>query len=352
MPRGKQDPELKRFSIAHDKAYVLPALRQALALNPQLQFIATPWTAPAWMKGNHSLSNSHNRGTLRAAAYGPWAAYIIKFIQAYTQAGIPINGFAPANEPGNPTPYPGMNFNPTAESHWITQWLVPALVKAHLHPQLYGTELGWNSGWYAQELLATPSSHDLSGISWHCYYGSPNVMTAIHDSAPQFGTIVDECSPGISAIPIPEVLISSLRNWASSVALWNIALDQSLGPVEQPNKGCTGCYGLFAISDETHTVAPLSDLFELGQASEFVEPGAYVIAANNFVAYNYARPGVNFINSGLDDVAFVNPDGSRVLIAYNNAPTAIPFAVSWNGQYFQYTIPPGATTTFEWSSTA
>lgn len=352
MPPGKQDPKLEHFSIAHDRAYILPALNQARALNPQLQFIAAPWTAPAWMKGNHLLSNVHDRGTLRAAAYGPWAAYIIKFMKAYAAAGIPISGFTPANEPGNPTKYPGMNFNPTAESHWITQWLVPALVRAHLHPQLYGTELGWNSGWYAQQLLTTPSSHDLAGISWHCYYGSPTVMTTIHNSAPKFGTIVDECSPGISAIPIPEVLISSLRNWASSVALWNVALDQGFGPVQQPNKGCPGCYGLIDVNDETHTAAPLSDLFQLGQASEFVQPGAYVVAANNFVAYNYARPGINFISSGLDDVAFVNPNGTRVLIAYNNAPTAIPFAVSWHGQYFQYTLQPGAMTTFEWASTA
>ena len=231
LPRGTQDPKLRHFSIAHDRAYILPALRQALALNPRLQLLATPWTAPAWMKGNHSLSNSHDRGTLRGAAYGPWAAYIVKFMQAYVKAGVPITAFTPANEPGNPTPYPGMNFDPIAESHWITQWLVPALTKAHLHPQLYGTELGWDSATYAERLLATPSSHDLSGVSWHCYYGSPDVMTTIHERAPKFGTIVSECSPGISSIPIPEVLISSLRNWASSVALWNVALNTTLGPV-------------------------------------------------------------------------------------------------------------------------
>jgi len=352
MPPGKQDPKLKHFSIAHDQAYILPALRQARALNPQLQLIATPWTAPAWMKGNHSLSNAHDRGTLRGAAYGPWAAYIVKFMQAYAKAGLPITAFAPDNEPGNPTPYPGMDFDVTAESHWITQWLVPALTRAHLHPQLYGAELGWDSARYAEQLLATRSSQDLSGISWHCYYGSPDVMTTIHRRAPKFGTIVSECSPGISAIPIPEVLISSLRNWASSVALWNVALNTSLGPVVQPNRGCPGCYGLVDVDEQNHTATPLSDLFELGQASEFVEPGAYVVATNNFVTYNYAKPGVNFISSGLDDVAFVNPDGSRVAIAYNNSAKAIPFAVSWHHQYFQYTIPPGAMTTFKWSSTA
>jgi glucosylceramidase len=51
----------------------------------------------------------------------------------------------------------------------------------------------------------------------------------------------------------------------------------------------------------------------------------------------------------LDDVAFLNPDGSKVLIAYNNSTTPIAFAVESDGRYFSYTIPPQAMTTFRWS---
>ena len=54
------------------------------------------------------------------------------------------------------------------------------------------------------------------------------------------------------------------------------------------------------------------------------------------------------ITPGLDDVAFVNPDGSKVLFVYNNSPKAISFAVRWRGRAFTYTIPGRATTTLRW----
>jgi glucosylceramidase len=48
-------------------------------------------------------------------------------------------------------------------------------------------------------------------------------------------------------------------------------------------------------------------------------------------------------------VALQNPDGSIVLLAYNNSTNPVTFAVSWHGMSFTYTIAPRATTTFEWN---
>ena len=80
--------------------------------------------------------------------------------------------------------------------------------------------------------------------------------------------------------------------------------------------------------------------------------GADRVASTHFVSYTYTKPGVNFVSAGLDDVAFVNPDGTRVLIAYNNSSRAIPFAVSWHGEYFTHTLPARGMATFRWDSTA
>ena len=351
MPAGSTDVHLTHFSIAHDRSYILPALSEARSLNSKLEFLGTPWSPPAWMKRNDSLGNVANRGTLRAIAYGPWAAYIVKFIQAYARAGIPIGAITPQNEPGNPTSYPGMNLSAGAESNWITQDLVPALTKAHLQAKVYGEDSGWSSAStaFAQATVASAAAKDLAGIAWHCYYGSPNVMSSLHQSQPALGQIVDECSPGISAIPISEVVIGSLRNWASAVALWNLALDPKGGPVQAPNSGCPRCFGLATINEAGGAVSLNLPFYQLGQASEFVQPGAVRVASNNFVTYNYSRPGQNFVSAGIDDVAVVNPDGSRVMVAYNNSTSPIKFAVAWRGQYFEYSLPAAATVTFEWN---
>src|ERR1700676_2276035 len=52
MPAGQIDPNLTNFSIAHYQAAIIPELQQALALNPNLKIMASPWSPPAWMKTN------------------------------------------------------------------------------------------------------------------------------------------------------------------------------------------------------------------------------------------------------------------------------------------------------------
>jgi glucosylceramidase len=347
LPPGQTDPLLTHFSIRHDLAYILPALRQALAINPHLQLLASPWSAPAWMKRNDSLSNVQNKGKLLAKAYLPWAEYIVKFLQEYAAAGVDVGAVTPQNEPGNPTPYPGMNMSAASLANWTTSDLIPALRAAHLTTQVYGSDLGWGSATETDE-LATGETQALAGVAWHCYFGSPDVMESLHVALPTVPEIVDECSPGITPIPTSEVVIGSLRNWASTVALWNLALNRAGGPVEVPNRGCPGCYGLATIVAGGQ-VWLSSAYFELGQASIAIEPGARIVSSNTFVQYDYLKPGVNFISPNLDDVAAVNPDGSRALVTYNNGLTPVTFAVQWNGQWFSDTLPAGATATFRWN---
>jgi glucosylceramidase len=173
-------------------------------------------------------------------------------------------------------------------------------------------------------------------------------MSAVHGIAPRLDQIVDECSPGISPFPVSELVIAATRNWASEVALWNLALDPRGGPVQPPNHGCPTCSGVVTIDQHTHTARLTSSYFQLGQASAFVQPGAYRIKSGHFVSYRYTGPGTNVVTPGLDDVALLNPDGSRVLIAYNNSKARIRFAVKWHQHTFTYTLAPQTTATFTW----
>ena len=82
VPPGETDYDLSHFSIAHDQAQILPLLRQALALNPSLKVMATPWSPPAWMKTNDS-SLIGGRLIDDPAIYQAYADYLVKFVQAY-----------------------------------------------------------------------------------------------------------------------------------------------------------------------------------------------------------------------------------------------------------------------------
>ena len=352
MPPGASDPSLSHFSIAHDRAYILPALGQVLAEDPQTEFLASPWSPPAWMKANHSLGNADNTGTLLPSAYRPWARYFVSFLKAYAAAGIPIAAITPQNEPGTATLYPGLNLPADTEAGWIAHDLAPALAAAGLHPKLYAGDLGWgpNHEGYMRTDIFGPAGRALSGISWHCYFGAPGVMSTLRQAAPSLDEIVDECSPGlITPTPTSEIVIASLRNWASTVALWNLALDPHGGPVQVPNHGCPGCVGLARIDEGSGAVSLTRSYYQLGQASAFIAPGAQRIAATHFVSYVYPRSGVNVVTPGLDDVAVRNPDGSIVLVAYDNAPFTVHFAVRWRGRALTSALAPGATATFVWN---
>src|SRR5262249_40052814 len=77
-PLGKMDPELSHFSIAKDRSYILPILKQAIKINPNLQVFASPWSPPGWMKTAGNMIG----GKLLPKWYSAYAHYFVKFIKA------------------------------------------------------------------------------------------------------------------------------------------------------------------------------------------------------------------------------------------------------------------------------
>jgi glucosylceramidase len=349
LPSGRSDPRLRHFSIAHDRAYVLPALRAAVARDPRLYVEAVPWSAPAWMKANDRLDNLSDSGALLRSDYGPFARYLTRFVRGYARAGIHVAALAPANEPVARTSYPGMYLPAPRAARFVRDDLQPALRRARLHPALFGWDLSWGRLPSSNPLVRATRAGSLQGIAWHCYFGGPRDMTALHGVTSHALQIVDECATGAGdPWATSELEIASFRNWAGAVADWNLALDPAGGPVQPPNRGCEGCTGIVTIDPVSHRFSLSSDYDQLGQVSRFVRPGARRLSSTHFVSYREIHGRVPSVTAGLDDVAFRNPDGGIVLIAYDNSRRPIRFAVGWRGRYARYTIPPYATATLRW----
>jgi glucosylceramidase len=339
LPAGQTDPTLSHFSIAHDEAYVLPILREALAINPKLKLIANPWSAPAWMKTNSSMFGvavPGGPGTLNPSDYGPLAQYFVKFIGAYRAAGVPIWAVTPQNEPLQPTAdYPGMFLTPTQEADVVHNYLKPALRSAHLGGvKVYGFDYVWlGSESYVPPLMAQAGS-DLAGIAYHCYFGAPESMSAMHALYPGADTIEDECSTGISLLSPVQVLIRSANNWASTVLMWNAALDPSGGP--KMGSGCVNCIGMTTVDPSSGKVSYTGDYWQIGQASKFVQRGARRVAVS--VTPDTPVHG-NAPVGGIEATGFRNPDGSVVVVATASGPP-ITFTLSRpDGKGFTYSLP-------------
>lgn len=345
VPPGQSDPSLSRFSVAHDLAYIIPALRAALANNPSIDVLATPWTAPPWMKVNDAADDLGGRGVLLSADYGPFAQYFVKFIEAYHAHGIPIWGLTAANEPNAKSAFPAMFFTAADEARFITQNLAPSLRADGLHARIWGLDSGAILP-YAQALVRSPAAADLAGLAWHCY-GGQQAMGALHKLAPATTQILSECSPGIIPYGAAELALSAVRNWASAVSLWNLALDPAGGPVQPPNTGCRHCTGLITVSERTRRPAYTLNYYQLGQLSRYVQPGAVRIGSDRWVTEFRNAPHYG-VTPGVDNAAFRNPDGSLVLVCFNNQPLAARFAVAWYGRTFTATLAPRATVTYRW----
>jgi glucosylceramidase len=362
LPAGQTDYSMQHFTVAHDQAQILPLLREAKALNPRLQIIASPWSPPAWMKTTGSL----NGGRLIATPqiYRAYALYLLKFIEAYRANGVNVNAITVQNEPQNRTSdnYPGTDM-PSAQEAAVIEDLGPMLRAAHLPTEIFAYDHNWaehpndiastppdevgDINDYPQQVLATPAAKWISGVAFHCYYGDPSAMTAFHNEYPKLQIFEDECSGSQSADPANtfsdtlkwhsrNLEIGSTRNWSSTVINWNLALDPTGGPHVG---GCSTCTGIVTVGPGD-TVTPDAEYYALGQLSRFVQPGAVRIASTSF--------GTTGWNGEVEDVAFQNPDGSTVLVAHNENDNAQAFAVQEGQQRFTYTLPGDSLATFVW----
>ena len=341
LPAGQADPKLAQFSIAHDQAYLIPLLRQALAINPSLKVHALPWSPPAWMKTVGSM----NGGNIVTADFAPLAQYFTRFIAAYQQQGIPIYAVSMQNEPLNSTGgCPSAYVAPADEANFIGTYLGPALAGAGFAAvKILGYEHNWDNPQYPETLLADSAAYGyLAGSSFHCYGGGVAAQSQVKQAYMAKDIWFTECSgtvgsgfAGDLAWNAENLLIGATRNWARGVTLWNIALDQNSGP---QNGGCTACRGVVTVDDSVSPPAVTRNVeyYALGHLGKFVQPGAYRIDSNTYGA------------GSLEDVAFRNPDGSTVLLVLNAASTSSTFSVTWNGANFTDSLPAGALATYQW----
>src|SRR5579884_634337 len=346
MPAGQTDPNLNNFSISHDLVDILPLTKQAEQLNPNLKLMMTPWSAPAWMKSDDNFT-SHSY--LQSQYYAAYAQYFVKTIQAYQAQGVHVDYVSAQNEPGccDGSTYPTMNWNGNGLDYFTATDLLPALHQAGI-TSTKDLALDWNwsnYGSYAQQEVddATVRNDSLfGGVAWHGYdEGSAGEQTTVHDQYPNIGQFDTEHSGGtwISNQQNEDMnnIIDYTRNWGQSVVKWSLAVDQNMGP---HNGGCGTCTGLITVHNGDSLSGQVDytvEYYDMGQLTKFVKPGAYRIDST--------------ASSTVPNVAWINPDGSKALVAYNGSGSTQQLVVNWGNESFSYSLPSATSATFTWSGT-
>lgn len=322
--------DLSDFSIAPDMQRTIPLLQQARGLNPGVRFIATPWTAPRWMK-NPAVWGDGSR--LRPEYYQLHAEYIARAVKAYEQAGIPIYAITPQNEPGYGPFYPSMLMSAQEQATFIGSHLGPVFAQQGIGAKILAYDHNYDTIGFAQTVLRDPTaSQYVAGTAWHGYGGSPGDVNPIRDEFPTKEIYGTEASPGCGGPPAMHTLLETTLNWHRTAILWNIALDYN-----PAGDGSGRCFALVEL-DDNGTPYYRKEYYHMGHFSKFVHPGATRIGG-----YAGAASG-----SDITAAAFENSDGTIVVNAWNRSGSQRTLKVAWQGQSFTYSLGGWAAATFRW----
>jgi glucosylceramidase len=342
MPSGQTDVNLTHFSISQEMTDLVPVLKKIIAINPSIKILATPWTAPVWMKTGAGGNGGFTAGSLNTAYYDAYARYFVKYIQAMQAQGIAIYAITPQNEPLNPYNNPSMTMQSGEEANFIKNNLGPQFSANGISTKIIAYDHNCDQPGYPEAVLGDAGANPyVDGSAFHLYAGDISALTTVHNAFPNKNVYFTEQyigGPGNFggdlSWHVNNLIIGAPRNWSRAVLEWNLAADPNYNP-HTPG-GCSNCLGAVTISGNNYTRN--TAYYTVAHASQFVKAGALRIASNTF-------------SGGIQNVAFKNPDGSKVVLALNTASSSQSFKIKWGGESFTYTLPAGAVATFKWTGT-
>jgi glucosylceramidase len=333
---GEPDPELKRFSIDHDREYILPMLREARKKNPDLFLFSSPWSPPGWMKANGSMLG----GSMRRKYMPSYANYFVRFLQDYEAESVPVQAVTVQNEVDTDQDgrMPACIWPQEYEADFVRLNLGPAFESNGIKTQIWLIDHNYNLWGRAIGELETPGVRKYANaIAWHGYIGQPEWVLRVRDAfpdaqmhwteggpdytAPNYAT--DWCDWGASNSTV-------LRNWCRSITAWNLALDEH----GRPNIGPFSCGGFVTIHSQTHEITRSGQFWAFAHFSRAIRRNA-----RRFDTQSNAEK--------LSHVAFENPDGERVLVLTNPGRER-RVQLQLAGMTAEISLPPDSVSTLVW----
>jgi glucosylceramidase len=336
LAAGETDPQLTKFNLAPDRTEVLPILKEILAINPAIQILGSPWSAPPWMKTN----NNAKGGNLKPEYYETYANYFVKYLQAMKAEGIRLDAITIQNEPLNDKNTPSMLMSAEEQALFIKDHLGPAFQAAKIRTKIILYDHNCDVPEYAITILKDPQANPyVDGSGFHLYGGEITAMSTVHNAFPQKNLYftefmaVEPTEPARIFIskPVVGTFIGALQNWSRNVLLWNLAANSKFEP-HTDNGGCPICQG--AVTIDGNEVTRNLAYYAMAHFSKFVRPGSMRIASTS--------------PPNLPNVAFRTADGGAILVVANEGKSLQPFRVQYRENSFRTDLKAGAVGTYVW----
>ncbi|MEM1220504.1 MAG: glycoside hydrolase family 30 protein, partial [Bacteroidota bacterium] len=363
------DKLLDNFSIEEDKDDLIPMIKEAMEVSSDgFKIIASPWTAPPWMKDNKDWRG----GKLLPEYNDTWALFFSKYLTAYQSEGIDIWGVTVENEPlGNDNNWESMHFTPDDMTTFVMNHLGPKLesdgheVKILGYDQNRGEEMkDWINSMYASE--ATEKYFAGTAVHWYAstfdYF--PKTLNFAHEAAPNKHLIQTEGCVDAEVpkwqddnwywskeatdwgwdwaaeeekhlhpkyVPVYRYardMIGCFNNWVDGWIDWNMVLDRQGGP----NWFKNWCVAPVIVDPEADEVYFTPLYYTMAHFSKYIRPGA-------------KRIGLQYSDEALMVTAVTNPDQSIAVVVLNQTEEGKTFELSLGERTKKISISPQALQT-------
>lgn len=333
MPAGQTDVNLTQFNLSKDTVDLIPLLKQILAINPSIKILGSPWSPPTWMKDN---TNSVG-GSLLPQYYDAYARYFVKYIQAMKANGITIHAITPQNEPLFGGNNPSMVMQSAQERDFIKNNLGPAFQAAAVTTKIIVYDHNCDRPDYPIDILNDAAARAfVDGSAFHLYAGDISALSTVHNAYPDKNVYFTEQWTGANESfssnlkwHVKNVIIGTMRNWGKASLEWNLANDPNYNP-HTPG-GCTECKGALTIGA---TITRNPSYYIIGHVGRFVPPGSVRISSTQV--------------GDLATVAFLTPQGKKVLVVENDGSIDATVRIKYKGQFATTALAPGAVGTYVW----
>ena len=310
---GKPDTNLANFTLGANGTAMSALLAKMRTAAPAMTLLGSSWSAPGWMKRNgvltgngtnNNLQDTYLNSTETDYSYA-FAQYFVKYLQAYSKAGAPVDAITIQNEPLNSNgAFPTMYVYDYENALLIKNRVGPALSNANLTTKIWGYDHNLDQPSYPQTILDNAGQY-VNTIAWHCYSSAPwSTMSDFKKNNTGVIQYMSECwtpssQPWYNAAAFT---MGPLQNWGSGSIAWTLAADKNNGP--HIYGGCSQCQGLVTVNDDgTYTLN--TAYYMMAQFSRYMPRGSIVVPVVG---------GGSNSNGTVQSIATVNPNGSRTVV--------------------------------------
>ena len=274
LPKNEVDPQLTHFNLSKDTVHLIPILKEILAIQPNIKIMASPWSAPIWMKSNGISMGGH----LLKKYYASYALYFEKYIKAMQAKGIQIHSLTMQNEPEHGGNNPSMLMSAEEQTEFLRDYLGPQLKAAKLKTEIVLFDHNADHPNYPITILNDAKARSYaSATAFHLYLGKEEALSEVHKAYPDKKIYFTEQWTGAKGSydedfmwHLAHIVIGTIENWSAVVLEWNLANDAKFEP--HTPFGCTECKGAFTIQDSN--IQRNVSYYIIGQIAKLVKPGA------------------------------------------------------------------------------